>query len=64
MTATLTVNGRTYRHPERPVVVVCVDGGEPEYFDRGIADGATPAVDRFRARGTYRLARAVVPSFT
>lgn len=64
MTATLTVNGRTYRHPERPVVVVCVDGGEPEYFDRGIADGAMPAVGRCRDHGTYRLARAVVPSFT
>jgi phosphonoacetate hydrolase len=46
------------------VVVVCIDGSEPAYFDHGIAAGATPAVARFRARGVYRLARSVVPSFT
>ena len=28
-TPTVTVNGRSYRAPERPVVVVCVDGSEP-----------------------------------
>ncbi|MGH7276994.1 MAG: phosphonoacetate hydrolase [Candidatus Rokuibacteriota bacterium] len=60
----VTVNGRTYRAPARPVVVVCIDGSEPEYFERGIAGGTTPAIARFRAAGTYRLARSVVPSFT
>src|SRR5947208_2301491 len=42
--AAISVNGRHYRAPDRPVVVVCIDGGEPEYFERGIAAGATPAV--------------------
>ena len=60
----VAVNSRAYRHPARPVVVVCVDGSEPEYFERGIAGGTTPALARFRAEGTYRLARSVVPSFT
>jgi phosphonoacetate hydrolase len=60
----VAVNGRHYRVPDSPVVVVCVDGGEPLYFDTGIADGSTPAVARFRASGVYRLARSVVPSFT
>jgi phosphonoacetate hydrolase len=64
MSATVTVNGRTYRHPARPTVVVCIDGSEPAYFDRGIADGACPAVARFRGAGVDRVARSVVPSFT
>jgi phosphonoacetate hydrolase len=62
--ATVSVNGRTYRHPRQPVVVVCIDGGEPEYFDRAIAAGVAPATQRFRAGGLWRQARAVVPSFT
>ena len=61
---TLSVNGRTYRRPRGPVVVVCIDGSEPAYFEHGIAEGALPAVARFRAQGVYRLARSVVPSFT
>jgi phosphonoacetate hydrolase len=64
MTATVTVNGRTYRHPERPTVVVCVDGCEPAYVDDAIATGAAPALRRFSERGTSRLSRTVVPSFT
>ena len=62
--AAISVNGRYYRAPDRPVVVVCIDGCEPEYFERGIAAGVMPAVARFRREGVYRLARSVVPSFT
>src|SRR2546427_12388693 len=62
--AAISVNGRHYRAPDRPVVVVCIDGCEPEYFERSIAAGATPAVARFRREGVYRLARSVGPSFT
>ncbi|MGH7314098.1 MAG: phosphonoacetate hydrolase [Candidatus Rokuibacteriota bacterium] len=58
------VNGRTYGYPRRPTVVVCIDGGEPEYFDRAVAAGVAPAMARFRAQGVARLARGVVPSFT
>jgi phosphonoacetate hydrolase len=61
---TVSVNGRDYRTPRRPVVVVCIDGSEPEYFERGIAGNTTPAVARFRNEGVYRVARSVVPSFT
>ena len=31
------LNGVGYRWPSRPVVVVCIDGGDPAYFDRAIA---------------------------
>jgi phosphonoacetate hydrolase len=64
MTVTITVNGRHYRHPTVPTVVVCVDGCEPAYVDDAIASGAAPALRRFSERGTYRLSRTVVPSFT
>jgi len=62
--AALTVNGRTYRYPTRPAVVVCVDGCEPAYVDDAIAAGVAPALRRFRDHGTARLSRTIVPSFT
>src|SRR5216684_4570704 len=62
--ATVSVNGRSYHAPDRPVVFVCIDGSEPEYFERGLAAGTTPALARFQREGVYRLARSVVPSFT
>ena len=40
--ATVNLNGTTYRWPKRPVVVVCVDGGDPAYFDAALEDGAIP----------------------
>jgi phosphonoacetate hydrolase len=64
MATTLTVNGRGYRYPQAPTVVVCVDGCEPAYVDDAIDAGVAPALRRFRERGTSRLSRAVVPSFT
>jgi phosphonoacetate hydrolase len=62
--SSVSVNGRSYRYPRRPTVVVCIDGGEPDYFDAAIAAGVAPAAARFRNRGVFRLSRCVVPSFT
>src|SRR5213593_1608800 len=62
--STVSVNGRDYRTPRRPVVVVCIDGSEPEYFERGLVGHTTPAIARFRKEGVYRVARSVAPSFT
>jgi len=61
---TVTVNGRTYRMPVRPVVVVCIDGSAPEYFDDGLARGLLPNLARFRRQGFSALADCVIPSFT
>ena len=36
------VNGRSYRLPRNPTVVVCVDGCEPEYIAQGVAAGVMP----------------------
>ena len=60
----LTVNGRSYAPPRRPVVVVCVDGCEPEYINQAIATGRTPFLARLRESGTCLTADCVVPSFT
>ncbi|MGH7392903.1 MAG: phosphonoacetate hydrolase [Candidatus Rokuibacteriota bacterium] len=62
--SSVSVNGRTYRSPAAPTVVVCIDGSEPDYFDRAIEAGAAPAVARFRREGFATLARSVMPSFT
>jgi phosphonoacetate hydrolase len=70
--AALEVNGRTYRWPERPVVVVCIDGSEPGYdgsdgggyIERAIEAGRMPFMSRVFDTGTVRLADCVVPSFT
>ena len=39
MAAPLHVNGRAYRSPEAPTVVVCVDGCEPDYIAQAVAAG-------------------------
>lgn len=60
----VTVNGRTYRWPDRPLVVVCVDGCEPDYITRAVDAGAAPFLGEMLASGTWRIADCVVPSFT
>ena len=60
----LEVNRRTYRLPQAPTVVVCVDGCEPEYIAQGVAAGVMPWMARTLSTGTALVADCVVPSFT
>jgi phosphonoacetate hydrolase len=62
--ARIAVNGREYRWPQRPVVVVCVDGCEPEYLTRAVEAGVAPWLADVHATGTALLVDAVVPTFT
>jgi phosphonoacetate hydrolase len=62
--AEIVVNGRGYRKPERPTVVVCFDGCDPAYIERGLSDGILPTIARFRDTGFLGMAEAVVPTFT
>ncbi len=62
--APVALNGVTYRWPRRPVVVVCIDGGDPAYFERGVRDGILPTVARFMAGGFGAVADGDMPSFT
>jgi phosphonoacetate hydrolase len=58
------VNGARYRWPKRPVVVVCIDGGDPAYLQAYLADGAIPNIARFIKEGFSTVAEGTVPSFT
>jgi phosphonoacetate hydrolase len=61
----ITVNGRTYRWMDRPLVVVCVDGCQYEYITAAVAAGAAPFLGRLLAgAGTSIIADCVMPSFT
>jgi phosphonoacetate hydrolase len=64
MNDAIVVNGRRYRKPKRPTVVICVDGFDPVYLDRGIADRILPAIAGFAEDGWLGLADAAMPSFT
>jgi phosphonoacetate hydrolase len=58
------VNGTDYGWPRKPVVVVCIDGGDPAYFDHGVKHGYIPNVERFMKNGFSAVADGTVPSVT
>jgi phosphonoacetate hydrolase len=58
------LNDVAYRGPRVPVVVVCIDGGDPAYLERGVAEGLLPTVERFQREGFGALAQGTMPSFT
>ncbi len=58
------LNGVTYRWPQDPVVVVCIDGGDPEYLASGCARGLIPNIQRFMQTGFFAVAQGSMPSFT
>ena len=60
----IEVNGRSYRLPTRPSVVVCVDGCEPDYIAQAVAGGRMPWMKRVLAEGAAVVAECVMPSFT
>jgi phosphonoacetate hydrolase len=60
----ISLNGIHYRWPERPVVVVCNDGGDPAYLDHAVKAGIVPNIARFMETGFSAIAQCVIPSFT
>jgi phosphonoacetate hydrolase len=64
MSDVIELNGRRYRKPQQPTVIICVDGCDPEYLDRGIPNDIFPTIGSFRREGYLGLADAVVPTFT
>jgi phosphonoacetate hydrolase len=62
--ASVTTNGRSYRVPNTPTVVICIDGSEPGYIERAIEKGLCPNLERILQTGTNTLALSVIPSFT
>ena len=60
----VTCNGRDYRWPVKPTVVICIDGSEPGYIEAAIATGRAPTFARFMKNGANLLADSAIPSFT
>ena len=60
----LLVNQRSYPLPQTPVVVVCVDGCEPDYIAQAVASGHMPWMKNILQQGTAIVADCVVPTFT
>jgi phosphonoacetate hydrolase len=59
-----TVNGREYRPPVKPVVVICLDGSADEYLDTAMVRGRMPNLQRLSVEGHRGLARGAMPSLT
>lgn len=64
MTREVSCNGRSYKFPSAPTVVVCLDGSEPGYVERAVEAGCAPAFGRFLKGGSTLTADCVIPSFT
>jgi phosphonoacetate hydrolase len=60
----VTANGVHYHWPQRAVVVVCIDGGDPAYLKHLLAEDAIPNIRRFMTQGFATVADGTVPSFT
>lgn len=60
----VTVNGVDYRRPQRPVAVVCIDGGDPAYLRQYLDEGVIPNIASFMKNGFATLAEGTMPSFT
>jgi phosphonoacetate hydrolase len=60
----ITVNNRSYCWPKQPLVVVCIDGSEPDYIEKAVAAGQMPFTEKMLAQGADLRAHCVVPSFT
>ncbi|SAL86948.1 phosphonoacetate hydrolase [Caballeronia arvi] len=66
MSEHIVVNGRSYRTPSAPTIVVCIDGCEQEYINQAILAGKAPFLASLREAGvgTALTGDCVVPSFT
>ena len=60
----MELNKINYSWPKKPLAVVCIDGGDPEYIETGLRDGIIPNIARFMKEGFYQVAQGSMPSFT
>jgi phosphonoacetate hydrolase len=60
----VAVNGRDYRWPQAPLVVICCDGSEPDYMEMAMAEGLMPNLKMMITRGENARGLCVIPSFT
>jgi phosphonoacetate hydrolase len=60
----ISVNGRNYRWPKRPLVIVCLDGSSFDYIEAASAAGLTPYLTSLISAGNIRMVNAAMPTFT
>ena len=60
----MELNNINYSWPRKPLAVVCIDGGDPEYLELGLQEGIIPNISRFMKEGFYQVAQGSMPSFT
>jgi phosphonoacetate hydrolase len=60
----IVVNGRAYRVPETPTVVICIDGVDPAYVEDAFARELTPRLRELAEHGAYAVGHSQIPSFT
>ena len=58
------VNGREYRMPQRPTIVVCLDGSSSEYVDAAVDGDAAPFLASLVGAGRVRSVDAAMPTLT
>ncbi|WOD16189.1 phosphonoacetate hydrolase [Paraburkholderia kirstenboschensis] len=61
---TIEVNGRGYRLPLEPTVVICVDGCEFDYLEAAVGAGVAPFIGMMLKGGAAFKGDCVIPSFT
>ena len=62
---TFSVNGRTYTTPDVPVVVICIDGSEPDYHQQALRAGRMPWLQQALDRGASNWpAHCAMPALT
>src|SRR5258706_3339894 len=60
----IRVNGRSYRNPTDPTVVICYDGCDPRYISHGLSAGLFPRISQIMSEGFFAIAVAAMPTFT
>jgi len=60
----ILINNRQYQIPKKPIIVICIDGCDPEYLDIALKKNCIPTIKNFMKIGSYNIADSVIPSFT
>ena len=63
----ISVNGKSYKWPSKPAIIICLDGSEPGpkgYIDTAISMGLMPFMKSMINKSTYEIGKCAMPSFT
>ena len=63
----ISVNGKSYKWPSKPAIIICLDGSEPGpkgYIDTAIRMGLMPFMKSMISKSTYEVGKCAMQSFT